>query len=195
MAKSFVKRFAWFWILLPIPLFAVAFILPFAWPPSELAEPPLGYRLFYGKDKVLVTKSDEGFRFVPFGNHESVNPLWAVGYGVISEQRTSWRPITFLPGFFKREATWSYKLSAVKYSNGTEESLSSTDLEQLRPLVREELNRRDPIGRSGEKFEALLEDGARLTSFVCPQNALTLLAWVSLPLAIFGLIALIFPSD
>ena len=65
--------------------------------------------------------------------------------------------------------------------------MPAEDIRQLRPQVVDELNRRNPAAHSGDRLEGLLTDGLEETSYVCPQNALILLSWLSLPMALVGL--------
>jgi hypothetical protein len=64
----------------------------------------------------------------------------------------------------------------------------------LRPLVVAELNRREPHSKAGDRLEQLLNNGLAASSSVCPQNALIVLSWLSLPMALAGLCSMFVPA-
>jgi hypothetical protein len=57
-------------------------------------------------------------------------------------------------------------------------------------LVIEELNRRAPNERRGDRLAELLDHGIERSSFVCVQNAVILLAWLSLAMALPAFVAM-----
>jgi hypothetical protein len=99
-------------------------------------------------------------------------------------------------GFYKRTARWNHGLSGNRLdSHGKGDELgplflSKAQLKALRPLVISELNRRKPGERQGDRLETLLNSGVQRTSYVCLQNALVLLAWLSLPLSMAALVVM-----
>ena len=193
-SRSLLGVPAWTWPLLTVGLVAAAALVP---PPGPMADPPQAEALF--RDPVLVAGIDgdgAGARVVPFGQPEGIGPLWAVNLS--SEHWTDvgrrLRPPTDPGGaglgFFRRRDRWHYGLTAMRYDVGARTAppgtrwLPDAEAAGLRPLVIAELDRRAE-GRGGE-LAALLDSGVRRESWICPQNALVLAAWLSIPLACWG---------
>lgn len=185
---------AWFWVVLPVPLLWYAGSLWRVWPPTKLAEPPARAEIF--RELVLVAPEGDSFRFVPFGEHKGVKPLWAVNVSLRDSGTVRWRSRYFLPGLFERESRWTYELSSHRFDDDWKGdkvhpfALPDEQLRRLRPLVVAELNRRSAPARSGDRLEGLLTDGLTETSYRCLQNGIIVLSWVSIPMAVVGLVAL-----
>src|SRR5262249_43534215 len=69
--------------------------------------------------------------------------------------------------------------------NDSASPLRVGEIGRLKPLVIAELNRRGE--HLGDRLEALLANGLEESSYVCPQNAVTLLGWLSLPMAVIAI--------
>jgi hypothetical protein len=166
--------------------------------PAPLSEPKDREELF--RIPVVVARQGDSFRFVPWDNPQGITPVWAVNCIITSNTETKWslgvgKQADF--GFWKRSGRWLYALSASRsidknWKRDEPAFLPSEDLARLRPLVIEELNRRAPKEHRGDQLAEMLDYGIGLTSFVCVQNAVILLAWLSLPVALFALIAMFF---
>lgn len=182
---------AWLWVVLPIPLLVLGNMLWRFWPPSKLAEPSQRAEVFH--EPILVAREGMAFRFVPFAQHKGVKPLWAVTADVRDTGSVSWEGHYFVPGLFLMESRWTYELASYRFDDnwkGDKEdpfSLPAAELRQLRPLVISELNRRQPSVKLGDRLESLLTTGLEERSYLCPQNAVVVLSWLSLPMAVVGL--------
>ncbi len=196
MAGSFPSRRvlglpAWLWVVLPIPLLALGNMLSSFWLPSKLAEPPPRAEVF--REPVLVARDGASFRFVPFGQHKEVKPLWAVNVIVQDMGTVRWESHFFVPGLFLKESRWTYELTSHRFDDdwkGDKENpfmLPAEEVRQLRPLVINELNQRQPSAKLGDRLEGMLTTGLEERSYLCPQNAVVVLAWLSLPMAVVGL--------
>ncbi len=185
---------AWFWVLLPIPLLSLGLMMPWIWPPGPLSEPLDPSRLF--ADPVLVTPVDGSYAFVPFDRHRGVKPLWAVNLTTTARQECVWGSLGVVPGLMLRSAAWEYDLSGMRFDRGWQDEvggsvfLPADVLERLRPRVVEELNRRVPEEKPGDRLERLLTQGQERATYLCPQNAEIVLAWLSLPMALVALVSM-----
>jgi hypothetical protein len=180
------------WFLFPLLLVMFAYFLG---TPGPLPEPKDREDLF--SPVLVVARKGDSFRFVPWDDPQGASPLWAVNCTTFSHNETTWRlgvggQTEF--GFWKRSGKWKYALSATRFGKhwkpGDPVLLPAEDVERLRPLVIEELNGRSPNEHRGDRLAELLNHGIERTSFVCIQNAVILLAWLSLPLALLGLLAM-----
>jgi hypothetical protein len=187
---------AWLWVLLPVPLLALGYLLPKVWPPTDIAEPPLRAEVF--REPILVAREGDSFRFVPYGEHMGVSPLWEINVVRRSSESLHWTRRYYIPGLFRMEGRWTYGMAAYRFDGdrkGDAENpvtLPEDQARQLSPLVVAELNRRHPSARLGGRLEAILTDGVEATSYAYPQNALILLAWFSIPMAVVGLCLMFF---
>jgi hypothetical protein len=191
-ARRFLGLPAWMWLPVPPLLVLIAYLLG---RPGDLPEPAERAELF--QPVVLVTPEGDSFRFVPWDEQRNVAPLWAVTCRITNNCKTTWsigwgQVPTY--GFWKRSGTWQYSLEANRFDQaGKSEGpqwLAADDLERLRPLVIEELNRRSPSEHRGDRLAQFLEHGAERSSVVCVQNAVIMLAWLSLPIALLSMIAM-----
>jgi hypothetical protein len=148
----------------------------------------------------MVTQDGGSFRFVSLGEYEAVRPLWTLNPRIEETHRMEWElgwesgQPRF--GFYKRTSRWNYRLSGNRMDGVFKDDelgplfLSEAQLNDLRPLVISELNRRKPGERQGDRLQALLSSGVECTSYACLQNALVLVAWLSLPLSMVALVAM-----
>lgn len=182
---------AWLWIVLPIPLLALGSSLWMFWLPSSLDEPPERAEIF--RDLVLITRQGEAYRFVPFSEQKGVKPLWAVSVITSARYNLKWDTRHYLPGFFRRQASWTYELTANRFDPDWKDdklnplTLPAQQIRRLRPLIVAEMNRRDPAAQRGDRLERLLNSGFEEKSSICPQNAVIALGWLSVPMAFIGL--------
>jgi hypothetical protein len=182
--------------------------------PSELAEPP--DRGAIGKEQIIVAREGDSFRFVSVAQRDAgrtavrekrnIEPLWAVfvergNY----EGSFSCGASDFFPGLIHQEARWTYALRGTRTDygwwmelskngidwKGDKESpyeLPAEQIRQLRPLVVAELNRHNPTAILGDRLEKMLDDGLEVSfTFFAPQNALILLRWLGLLMAVVGI--------
>ncbi|MDB5339138.1 MAG: hypothetical protein JWN70_4757 [Planctomycetaceae bacterium] len=176
----------WVWACLFAVTTLAAIFVP---PPVGIPEPTQETGMF--QPPVLVTKTDEGYRIVPFDERGGKSPLWSVSPTVTAECKVDrtigWSAAGFGAGFFQNKCRWNYRLSAVRFdANAGEKDLWMPDAEatNLRPLVTTELNRRSGDKRLGDQFSRFLDAGAERQSPSCVQNLIVLLAWILLiPLA------------
>jgi hypothetical protein len=96
-------------------------------------------------------------------------------------------------GFFHRSATWKYQLALLRFDNHEGDAdgplaLPDNEIAKVRPMIVTELNR-CATGR-GDLLTKLLDSGEQASdSVICWQNAIVLLAWLSLPMAVISLVA------
>ena len=96
-------------------------------------------------------------------------------------------------GFFHRSAIWKYQLAILRFDDSKGDAngpmvLSDKEIAEVRPMLVAELNRR-AAGR-GDLLNKILDSGEETSdSMVCWQNVIVLLAWLSLAMALFALIA------
>jgi hypothetical protein len=96
-------------------------------------------------------------------------------------------------GFFHRSATWKYQLAILRFDKSQGEAdgpmvLSDKETAEVRPMLVAELNRR-AAGR-GDLLNKILDSGEESSDSVfCWQNIIVLLAWLSLAMAMFALVA------
>jgi hypothetical protein len=180
------------WLLFPPLLVLVGYLLG---RPGDLPEPKDRDELF--RPTVVVAREGDSFRFVAWDDPQVISPLWAVNCTITSHHETTWSlgvgdQAGF--GFWKRSGKWRYALSANRFDKNWKSAepglLPAEDVVRLRPLVIEELNRRFPNELRGDRLAQLLDYGIERTSFVCGQNAVILLAWLSLPIAVLGFVAM-----
>jgi hypothetical protein len=88
-------------------------------------------------------------------------------------------------GFYSRRC-WV----CLHWKSGEPVLLPTNDMMRLQPLVIEELNRRSPNEHRGDRLAELLDRGIERSSFACVQNAVILLAWLSLTMALLGFVAM-----
>ena len=191
-ARRFMALPAYLWLLFPPLLVAVAFV---SGRPGGISEP--GERTAIFQSVVLVTRDGDSLRFVPFGADQQVTPLWAVDCMITSQQEArrslGWANGSPTLGFWWRSGRWRYSLDAMRFvADWNPEvdpvQLPQEDLKRLRPMLVEELNRRNPNEHWGDRLTSLLDLGLQRTSYLCIQNAVILLAWLSLPLAVLSMV-------
>jgi len=182
--------------------------------PSELAEPP--DRGAIAKEHIIVAREGDSFRFVPVAERDAgreavrqnkrTEPLWSVFVELcFQDESFSCGASYFLPGLIHKESRWTYALKANRVDYGWYMELSKNgfdwkgdkenpyqlppeQLRQLRPLVVAEVNRRNPTAKLGDRLERMLDNRLEVssTSF-SPQNALILLRWLAILMAVVGL--------
>jgi hypothetical protein len=191
-SRRFLLLPAWTWFWFPPLLVLFAYLLG---RPGDLPEPKDRDELF--RPPVIVAREGDSFRFLPWDDPQGIWPLWAVNCTITSINETTWSLGVSIQadfGFWKRSGKWRYALSANRFDknwkSGEPVLLPIEDVVRLRPLVIEDLNRRSPNERRGDRLAELLDHGLERTSFVCAQNALLLLAWLSLPVALLGFVAM-----
>jgi hypothetical protein len=191
-SRRFVFLPAWTWFLFPPLLVVLASLLG---RPGDLSEPKDRDELF--RPTAVVAREGGSFRFVPWDNPQGIAPLWAVTCTITSHNEASWSlaagdQADF--GFWKQSAKWRYVMSATRFDkdwkSGEPPLLPTEDVVRLRPLVIEELNRRAPNEHRGDRLAELLDHGIERSSFVCAQNAVILLAWLSSAMALLAFVAM-----
>lgn len=189
MAFSPSRRFlilpAWLWLLFPPLLVLLAYLLG---RPAALAEP--GERAEILTPPLVVVRDDDSFRFVPWDSPQGIAPLWALTCTMKSNIEMNWNLGLGNGGglgFWKQSGQWRYELAAHRFDkewkSGEPFMLSADDMNRLRPLVIDELNRNPPNERRGDRLARLLDQGIERTSYICVQNAVILLAWMSVAIA------------
>jgi hypothetical protein len=184
---------AWAWLLFPPVLVLLAYMLGV---PRPLSEPRERADLF--SPVILVARDGDSFRFVAWGSHQGITPLWAmtclIRENTKTERSFAWGSVSKL-GFWKLAGKWQYDLASLRFDkdwkSGKEPlSLPPADLIRLRPLVIEELNRRSPNEHRGDRLAQVLDNGIERSSYVCVENAVILLAWLSLPMAVLSIVSM-----
>jgi hypothetical protein len=184
---------AWVWVMLS-PCLALA--VYFMGAPDELAEPAERADLF--NPPILVTRSGDALRYVPMDEHQGVTPLWSMNCqttAVTGLQRVlPWVNETIF-GFWKRSGQWRYALIAGRFDPEGKTGVdgfapTSDELARFRVMLVDELNRRSH-SQKGDRLAQLLDNGLERSSYFCVENLVVLLVWLSLPMALFGLVAMV----
>ncbi len=162
--------------------------------PQELPEPPQVAEIF--NPLVLVTPEGDSYRFIEFGQHTGITPLYAVTRMVTANQSVTralgWSADGLSLGFFRQQAAWRYTLTAHRFDAQWKSAadgdvmLPPAEIDKLTPLVIAELNQR--AESKGERLKQLLAHGLTVESVLCWQNALVLLAWLALVVTFLTLI-------
>jgi hypothetical protein len=184
----------WFWAVLPLALALVTYVLG---PPGELPELPIVAAIF--QEPIIVTRDGDSFRVLSKDEQEDIRPQWKIHRGVATLTSVDWKlgwdgdgPHL---GFYKTTASRTYGLSAQRsdqsLSDSPEPFLPAAEVEQLRPLIIKELDRRSPDTRLGTQLEELLQKTQMQESYVCLQNSFVLATWLSIPVALFAIFRLI----
>jgi len=198
--RPFLKLPAWVWPLVPITLGIVIWLMG---PPDLLPEPPLGAAAFQAP--VLVTKTGKTFRFVPFGSEQNVRPLWFIKVSVgdlggAVRWQFGWVDRQLILGLYKRERGWLYMLGSApvegSFKDGkvTVPHLTESELKIVRALLIEELNGRYPDEHLGSQLEQALAGGVEQVSYMCMQNAIIIILWLSLVLAMAAVWTMFLPQ-
>ena len=196
---------AWLWLVLPVPILALASWLafasatgPFGSVSTSLSEPPEKSEVL--RRPLLVTRQGDSFRFVPIEEQKGVKPLWVFGAITTENYKVQWQSHGFFPGLIHRRSRWTYELSATRFDPDWRDdkkdllTLPAEEIRRLRPLVVAELNRRDPAAKRGDRLEHLLDNGLEASSSMCLQNALIVLSWLSVPMALVGVCSMFVPT-
>lgn len=185
---------AWIWVILPIPLLAMANSLWKVWPPSKLAEPPQRSEIF--REPILVARDGRSLKSIPFRESKGVKPLWDVNVIVNEKSTLSWDKGRWIPTLFRRTSHWSYELTAHRFDSdwkgesANSFAMSATEVNDLKPQVIAELNQRQPSEGLGDRLDDLLTNGINEASYICPQNAIIVGSWLALPMALIGLLSM-----
>jgi len=214
-ARQILGLPAWLWVVLAIPLFFLANpqilkvdvitpVLALQSQSSWLAEPPDSAAI--AREQIIVAREGDSFRFVPADEKGEKEPLWRVFVELVDHQENlSGEASYFLPGLIHRESRWTYVLKAYRVDYGFRMELREhrfrwkadkenpyelppQQIRKVKPIVVAEFNRRHPTMKLGDRLKRMLDDGleASSTSFA-PQNALILLRWLALLIALVGL--------
>jgi hypothetical protein len=191
LSRRFLALPAWVWLLFPPLLVLLAYLLG---RPSDLSEPGDRAELL---PVTLVAPDGDSFRFVPWEGHQNVTPLWSLAPRITAITEVKWSmgwggETTF--GFWKRSGKWRYDLEADRFDETRKSneplSLPASDVERLRTLVIEEVNQSSPTEHRGDRLAQVLDHGIERSSYLCVQNAVILLAWLSLPIALLSIVSM-----
>jgi hypothetical protein len=193
-SRRFLLIRAWVWTVLPPVLFLLAYLLG---GPGSLTEPSEISDLL--RPLLIVSRNGDSFRFVSIEDRGKVTPLWAISYKTTALVSTELRFGNGDFGFWKRSGIWKYSLEAHRFDkewkSGTDPvSLPPSEIALLRPMVIQELNRYAPSEHRGDRLAQLLDQGSKQTSYVCLQNAVILLTWLSVPMAVISIVAMFLKS-
>jgi len=152
--------------------------------------PPLGplpeapeIRAIFEHFVCSVTPDGDSYRVPPNEERDSVKPLWNIGTSTEESatvtRKLGWDHEGLHLGFYKRSTRRSYDLWVPDFDREHAE-----ELERIRRFVIDEMNRRSPQERLGSRLEALLQNGTEQTSYWCPQNAVILMTWLALLVAL-----------
>lgn len=189
-SRRFLFLPAWAWLLAPPLLVLLAYALG---KPHDAAEPSDMADVL--RPLLLVTREGDSFRFISLEESQKITPVWSVSRMSLARTETLWRLGGGHFGFFKLLGDWQYKLDAHRFDKAWKVgvdpvSLSQADLAVLQPLVIAKLNQDFPAEKRGDRLTELLEHGVQTSSYDCPQNAVILLAWLSLALAAASIVAM-----
>jgi hypothetical protein len=201
---------SWTWPLAALVLVPAAIYVP---RPGDLPEPAEVEKIFH--DMILAAPEGGSYRFYSFFDPEwkKARPVYDINRATTTNQQVTrtlgWDAKDGASlGFFHRSATWKYKLSAMQFGDNRDTSkplfFSDEELAKLRPHLLHELDMRDiaplndpsvqkkpdlldRVSRSAV-LEDILDHGREVSTVVCWQNGVVLLAWLSLPLAVLTLI-------
>jgi hypothetical protein len=199
MAFSFSRHVvilpAWTWVVLTPLLVLIAYLLG---KPADLPEPAEAASLF--EPPILVTRDgDQRLRLVPLEGSQGIFPLWSVNRETTAKTSVDWdfQLGTDLEklGFWMRTGHWQYALASAAFGAEGQSSVrlartAPPDASQLRPMVVNALNLQSPDDRRGDRLAQMLDAGIERRSMICIANAVILLAWLSLPMAFFGVLAM-----
>ncbi len=180
------------WPLVSAGLAVAMIVLP---PPGPPPAPAPVAEMF--REPLLVTPSGDGYRVVPYGPHRDAGTVWAINLQTTTRSTVT-RDFSLgvppNPGLFHRSARWEFELTAVRFDDAARDApgshwMPAGEAAALRPLVVAELDRRSG-GLWGKQLGDLLDRGAERRSWVCWQNVVILLAWLSLPLATAAIVAM-----
>jgi hypothetical protein len=195
-SRRFLGLPVWTWLLLPSLMVLLAYLLG---RPADLSEPGERAELF--RPIILVAREGDSFHFVSWEEQQNVTPLWALTCRTIANSKIVWSMgwgSKMVFGFWKRSGSWRYDLEAVRFDTSRKSDeppwLAADNLKHLRPLVIDELNGRSPNEHRGDRLAQLLDHGIERRSDICVQNAVILLAWLSLPIALLSFIAMFIRS-
>jgi hypothetical protein len=191
--RRFLLLPAFLWLILPI---ALVLLVRLMGPPKSVTEPPGRLEIF--GDPVLFTPDGDSYRFVTFGQHTGVTPLWALTTEVREQIEVTWSSgwvesashgsFRFAPGFYQLSGRWTYNLFATRFGERPSDKkdwfLSTAELDKVRPLVVAELNRRFPSEKRGDRLDRLLTQGTAWSGWLCKENIAILLTWLSFVLAL-----------
>jgi hypothetical protein len=127
---------------------------------------------------------------VPQEKLDSVKPLWNIGTSTGESatvtRKLGWDQDGLHLGFYERRTRRSYDLRATRADRDVKHLVEppSKELERIRRFVIDELNRRSPKERLGSRLEAVLQNGTEQTSYWCSQNAVVLMTWFTLLVAL-----------
>ena len=199
-ARRFRMIPAWAWPLATATLFAVAVSLP---PPDPPYVPDHAYALF--RDPLLVAREGEGYRVVLWQGAEGAEghgPVWSINLQT-ARRSTSDRIFAFGldsgPGLFRLREHRAYQLTALRQDKASRLDppgtcwMSPAEAAALRPLAVAELNLRSGGERVGAKLGGLLDRGEHRESWICYQNGIVVLAWLSFAATLLALASMFIP--
>jgi predicted Ser/Thr protein kinase len=183
---------SWTWPLAALVLVPAAIYVP---RPGDLPEPKTAVEVF--QPMLLLTPDRGSYRFVGYLDDEwkKFTPVYAVSRMVNARQEVT---RTFgwdaqrgaIPGFFQRAGSWRYQLIAPRFDWKTGDpgprEIPPAEVQKLRPMIVAELDRIQ--SGQGRLLDKVLDYGEDVSTTVCWQNAVVLLAWLSLPLAALALL-------
>lgn len=207
--RPFLGMAAWKWLLVPLFVGILALTFPPPGPllppqfPVEMVEPAVWVEL------PLVRGAEQSLRLVHEGEQNKPGIHWKikivpVGQGTV-EWQFGWIDNQFILGLYKRNFQWHYSLHfAPVYDDGQEEKYkpieeSAVELRSEATKIRQsliaDLNRRFPEKKLGNQLEELLANGREQTSYICVQNFLILLVWLSMLAALAALGSMVVPEE
>jgi hypothetical protein len=157
---------------------------------------------------------EDSFPSVPANDPRRMVPQWSVYPEQMRDRKesVSCGASYFIPGLIRREARWTYVLKTNRIDRGfyierrnkwielrnwgldwkgdkeNPYELPPDQVRRLMQLVVEELNRRHPGTKLGDRLEKMLDDGLEGSSTsYAPQNTLILMRWLALLMVVVGL--------
>jgi len=195
-ARRFLGRRFWLWPLAALLLTVAAIFLP---RPGDLSEPGESAQIL--EPRMYFLPEGGTYRFITWDQTPKFKSVYRVMTATIANQMVTrnigWDKDGLSFGFFHRKGNWRPVLSPQPMSedagkiepslvNGVMTWMEQSEIDKVLPLVVAELDKRE-AGR-GARFQEMLRDGVVAGSFICWQNLVVLLAWLSLPLAVLALI-------
>ncbi len=202
---------SWTWPLAALLLVPAAIYIPH---PGKLPEPKEVQEVF--RPAVLLAPEGDSYQSYSFDEPDWTklnSVVYIINRRIFDTQQVTrslgWDPKDGMSlGFFHRSATWKYELTALQFGNKRDESkpvwLPDEEVAKLREKITLEMNlhdirvshdparksqmKEDEMYQRANRFVDILNNGRHAESVVCWQNAVVLLAWLSLPLGVLTLI-------
>lgn len=163
--------------------------------PAEL--PPIDdIPLVVFKEPILMAKRGANLVIVPLKEEKPGDILWNIAPTQHEKPSVEflfgWHDKRLYLGLWRMHTKWTFTLNRVRFIERPArekvviEEIPAADLVKVRSLVHEELNRRFPEEKMGDRFDHLLDAGIEETTLMCMQNFAIFAVWATLLPAILA---------